>query len=56
MGFWDDDSEEGQKWKNFVLFKIWATDKDMEEMSPFFFWFIVVILALVCILFLVKIF
>lgn len=56
MGFWDDNSKDGQRWKNFVLFKVWATDKEMEEMAPFFFWFIVILVAVVGIFFLVKLF
>lgn len=36
--FWDDekDSEDAQKLKNLLFIKMWATNKDRDDIMPFF--------------------
>lgn len=32
---WDDDTEEGQRLKNLVLFKFYGTDKELDAAMPY---------------------
>jgi len=44
MGFWDDDGKDDERMWNFLVFKFWGTDEEMNEASP-----VLVVVALVVI-------
>jgi hypothetical protein len=45
MSWFKVSDKEGERIRNFVIYKIWATDKEMEEMFPAFMVVFVVILV-----------
>ena len=36
MSWFGLDGDEGERMKNFMLYKLWMTDKEKEEAAPFF--------------------
>lgn len=49
----NEDEEYRQKFKNLILFKMWATDKEMDEIMPVLGTILVVVLAIALLVWLV---
>jgi hypothetical protein len=45
MCWGDDNDEDSQRFKNYVFFRFWGTDKEMDEAAPFIITIILLIIA-----------
>jgi hypothetical protein len=47
MGLFSDDPEDNERFKNLLLFKVYATDEEIEEMAPAILIGVLIVLAVI---------